>query len=173
MRIAISLFKHSKMGFFKRFRNLVSALYNYSKQTKTNLISFYFYNLIQIPVFIIMVLSIRKISFENEELSDAGIWWFKNLNEPDPYLILPIIATVLNYVNLGVSFLKIKKCIERNNKRKRALVCKQIQIIFLSTSISTFTIYSRLASRSFYLLDSQFIICTYAIESFKETLVDE
>jgi membrane protein insertase Oxa1/YidC/SpoIIIJ len=50
-----------------------------------------------------MVLSIRKISTENEDLTGAGILWFKNLNESDPYLILPLIATVLNYINLGVS----------------------------------------------------------------------
>ena len=50
-----------------------------------------------------MVLSIRKISFENDDLAGAGIWWFKNLNEADPYLILPILATILNYFNLGVS----------------------------------------------------------------------
>ena len=54
-----------------------------------------------------MVLSIRKISFENEELYGAGALWFKNLNEPDPYLILPIVATVLNYFNLGVSLIYI------------------------------------------------------------------
>jgi len=50
-----------------------------------------------------MVLSIRKIAFENEALAGAGALWFKNLNEPDPYLILPILATILNYINLGVS----------------------------------------------------------------------
>jgi len=48
-----------------------------------------------------MVLSIRKISYENEELFGAGAFWFKNLNEPDPYLILPVLATLLNYMNLG------------------------------------------------------------------------
>jgi membrane protein insertase Oxa1/YidC/SpoIIIJ len=52
-----------------------------------------------------MVLSIRKISFENEDLTGAGILWFKDLNEPDPYLILPVMATMLNYINLGVSLI--------------------------------------------------------------------
>jgi hypothetical protein len=51
-----------------------------------------------------MVLSIRKISFENEDLKGAGILWFKDLNEADPYFILPILATILNYFNLGVIF---------------------------------------------------------------------
>lgn len=48
-----------------------------------------------------MVLSIRKISTENEDLTGAGVFWFPNLNEADPYLILPVIATALNYFNLG------------------------------------------------------------------------
>jgi membrane protein insertase Oxa1/YidC/SpoIIIJ len=64
--------------------------------------------MIQIPVFIVMVLSIRKISYENDDLQGAGILWFPNLNEADPYLILPLLATILNYVNLGVSiFMKL------------------------------------------------------------------
>ena len=50
-----------------------------------------------------MVLVIRKISFENNDLSGAGVLWFPNLNEPDPYLILPISAALLNYWNLTVS----------------------------------------------------------------------
>ena len=48
-------------------------------------------------------MSIRKISFENNDLQGAGILWFKNLNEADPYLILPILSSVLNYFNLTVS----------------------------------------------------------------------
>lgn len=71
---------------------------------------FYFYNIVQIPVFIVMVLSIRKISTENEDLTGAGALWFPNLNEPDPYLLLPMIATVLNYFNLGVSNYFVKPC---------------------------------------------------------------
>jgi len=46
-----------------------------------------------------MVLSIRKISYENDELEGAGMLWFPNLNEPDPYLILPIFSALLNYAN--------------------------------------------------------------------------
>jgi hypothetical protein len=53
-----------------------------------------------------MVLSIRKISFENEDLHGAGALWFPNLNEPDPYLILPVAAALINYFNLSVSNLK-------------------------------------------------------------------
>lgn len=103
IRLAAKLIKHSKMPLYKRVFHGGRAIYDYSKQTKTNLLSFYFYNIIQIPVFIVMVLSIRKISTENQDLSDQGYLWFKNLNEPDAYLILPILATVLNYFNLGVS----------------------------------------------------------------------
>lgn len=62
--------------------------------------AFYFYNIVQIPVFIIMVLSIRKIATE-EDLAGTGVLWFPDLNAPDQYLILPLIATALNYFNLG------------------------------------------------------------------------
>jgi membrane protein insertase Oxa1/YidC/SpoIIIJ len=91
----------------------MSAIFDYSKQTKTNLLAFYFYNIIQIPVFIIMVLSIRKVSYENDDLAGAGILWFKNLNEADPYFILPIVATLLNYINLGVIYSYYNIIIER------------------------------------------------------------
>ena len=50
-----------------------------------------------------MVLSIRKISTENDDLTGAGVLWFPDLNAADPYLILPLIATGLNCFNLGVS----------------------------------------------------------------------
>jgi len=103
MRIAAKLFKFSKMPIHKRIYHTVLACVDFAKQTNTSLLAFYFYNIIQIPVFILMVLSIRKISTEQEDMAGAGILWFKDLNEPDAYLILPIIATVLNYVNLGVS----------------------------------------------------------------------
>jgi len=48
-----------------------------------------------------MVMSIRKIAVENNDLAGQGILWFKDLNEADPTMILPIIATVLNYFMLG------------------------------------------------------------------------
>lgn len=41
------------------------------------------------------------MSFENDDLKGEGILWFKNLNDPDPYLVLPILATLLNYINLS------------------------------------------------------------------------
>ena len=50
-----------------------------------------------------MVMSIRKISYELPELTGAGILWFPDLNEMDPYCILPVTAALLNYFNLTVS----------------------------------------------------------------------
>ena len=103
IRLATKLMKSSKMPIHKRAWYGTKAILDFSKQTNTSLLSFFFYNLVQIPVFIIMVLSIRKISTENEDLAGEGIFWFKDLNAPDQYLILPLIATALNYFNLGVS----------------------------------------------------------------------
>lgn len=76
---------------------------DFAKQTKTSILSFYLYNIIQIPVFIIMVMSVRKMCYETEALTGAGVLWFTNLNAADPYFILPVVATALNYFNLGVS----------------------------------------------------------------------
>ena len=54
-----------------------------------------------------MVMSIRKIAFEVDDLAGTGILWFKNLNEADPYYILPFVATTLNYFNLGVYYIRL------------------------------------------------------------------
>jgi membrane protein insertase Oxa1/YidC/SpoIIIJ len=103
IRITAKLFKFAKMPLHQRLYHGFRACVDYARQTNTSLGAFYFYNIVQIPVFILMVMSIRKIATENEDLTGAGCLWFPNLNEPDAYLILPIIATLLNYFNLGVS----------------------------------------------------------------------
>ena len=107
IRLATKLMKSSKLPIYKRAWYGTKAILDFAKQTNTSLLSFFFYNLVQIPVFIIMVLSIRQISTENTDLEGAGYFWFKDLNSPDQYLILPLIATCLNYINLGVSINKL------------------------------------------------------------------
>lgn len=101
MRIVGKLFKHIHKNLPQKTSWAFKAVYNLAKSTGTSLTKFYFYNLIQLPVFIIMIFSIRKICFEHDELAGKGILWFKDLNEADPYMILPLIATLLNYINLG------------------------------------------------------------------------
>lgn len=100
-----------------------------------------------------MVLSIRKISFENEDLAGAGMLWFKDLNEPDPYLILPVTAAMLNYFNLSVSIYFLIIFIARHHERERALVYQQIQDLFQCLVIFPFTVHSHMASRRLPLLD--------------------
>jgi hypothetical protein len=66
-----------------------------------------------------MVLSVRKICYENDDLTGAGALWFPNLNEADPYFILPVVSSLLNYFNLSVSdhFIFLI-CLERYHQRK-------------------------------------------------------
>ena len=78
--MASKLFKYSKLPLYKRCWHFSKAVLDFQKQTKTSLLSFYLINVIQVPIFIIMVLSIRKISFENPDLANAGALWFPNLN---------------------------------------------------------------------------------------------
>ena len=101
MRIVGKLFKHIEKRIPTKLMWTFKSIYAMSKRTGVSLTKFYFYNLFQIPVFIIMVFSIRKIWFEHDELAGKGILWFKDLNEADPYLILPLCAVILNYINLG------------------------------------------------------------------------
>lgn len=46
IRLVMKLFKHSKMSLLARLRHTGAAIYDYAKQTNTNLLAFYFYNLI-------------------------------------------------------------------------------------------------------------------------------
>ena len=102
-----------------------------------------------------MVLSIRKISTENEDLTGAGALWFPNLNEADPYMLLPFMATALNYFNLGVSQLLLTNhlLLERNHERERALVREQIQVILPDSSVLPSAIHVSVASGSVRILD--------------------
>ena len=118
---------------------------------------FYFCNIIQLPVFIIMVLSIRKISFENEELTGAGMLWFPNLNEADPYLVLPITAALLNYFNLSVSthFSSNFLFLARYHERKWALVHQQIPYLLQCALVFPSTFHPHLACWCLPVLDQQ------------------
>ena len=125
-----------------RFSNIVGKYERIYRDVKVNLFSFAAYNLFQIPIFFTMVLSIRKIASE-EDLTNTGILWFKvknthfyqNLNEADPYMILPILSVLLTYINLGVILNLIKRGINKDNEhwfinRWRSLF-QVIQIIYL------------------------------------------
>jgi membrane protein insertase Oxa1/YidC/SpoIIIJ len=90
----------SNLTIAKKAYFFTRALLKYCKDVKVNPFFFAAYNLFQIPVFFLMVMSIRKISYE-EDLQNSGILWFKNLNEADPYMILPIFSVALTYYNLG------------------------------------------------------------------------
>jgi hypothetical protein len=79
-RITAKLFKFAKLPLHKRIYHSAAACIDYARQTNTSLSAFYFYNIVQIPVFILMVLSIRKIATENDDLTGAGALWFKDLN---------------------------------------------------------------------------------------------
>lgn len=79
----------------------VKAIFVYLKDTNIRPFLFFAYNFFQIPLFFCMILSIRKICTENNFLNE-GILWFKNLSEPDPYMILPIISSIITFYNLGV-----------------------------------------------------------------------
>lgn len=132
----------------------MKAVLDYQKQTKTSLTKFYLYNIVQLPIFIIMVMSVRKISYENDEMAGTGVLWFPNLNEPDPYFVLPITAALLNYANLSVSLTNPHSCcLERHHQGKRTLVRQPIQDFLQCPPVFPPAVYTHLASRGIRLLD--------------------
>jgi membrane protein insertase Oxa1/YidC/SpoIIIJ len=90
----------SNLSLTKKAYYFSRAVWKYSTEAKVNPISFFAYNIFQMPIFFLLVMSIRKICYE-ENLSGTGILWFKNLNEADPYMILPLISVGITYFNLG------------------------------------------------------------------------
>lgn len=79
-RVLGKMFKHVQLRLPSKLRLAFLAAYDFAKQTGVNLMLFYIYNIIQIPVFIIMIFSIRKICFEHGDLAGQGALWFKDLN---------------------------------------------------------------------------------------------
>lgn len=79
-RVLGKMFKHVQLSLPSKLRLSFLAAYDFAKQTGVNLMLFYIYNIIQIPVFIVMIFSIRKICFEHGDLAGQGALWFKDLN---------------------------------------------------------------------------------------------
>ena len=60
-------------------------------------------NLFQLPVHLVYISMINRLSFNYEInpliLSD-GFWWFKDLSSPDPTGILPLIGGMISLLNI-------------------------------------------------------------------------
>lgn len=97
----------SKLKFYLKIKYFLKAVFQYSSSVKVNPVVLVAYNLFQIPIFFLMIFSIRKISFD-ENLINEGVLWFRNLNEPDPYMVLPIVSVLMTYYNLGVKILNLE-----------------------------------------------------------------
>lgn len=103
IRLLFKCAQEANLSRTKKVYYFIRAVRLYFKDIKVNPLMFVLYNLIQMPVFFLMIFSIRKISSENN-LSSEGILWFKDLHQADPYMILPLISAGITYYNLGVSF---------------------------------------------------------------------
>ncbi len=90
----------SNLSFSSKAYYYMRSLFRYCRDVNVNPFVFAAYNLFQLPVFFLMIMSIRKLAYE-QNLENTGILWFTNLNLPDPYMILPLISVGLTYYNLG------------------------------------------------------------------------
>ena len=76
IRLLFFCTKQADLSFPTKVYYFSRAAWRYSRQVKVNPLLFIAYNLVQIPVFILMVMAIRKISFD-QDLTGCGIFWFK------------------------------------------------------------------------------------------------
>jgi YidC/Oxa1 family membrane protein insertase len=82
------------------------GMHSVLKKHGISLFSMFGGTLIQIPVFVTFVLTMRRMIRDPQlahDLSYGGTLWFENLTQPDATMILPLAAIGLTYTNLQVS----------------------------------------------------------------------
>ena len=90
----------------KAYPIYVNGMFSILNKHGISLFSMFGGSLIQIPIFITFVFTMRRMIRDPElanELSNGGILWFENLTLADPTLLLPLTAIGLTYINLQVS----------------------------------------------------------------------
>jgi membrane protein insertase Oxa1/YidC/SpoIIIJ len=66
----------------------------------TRFLKSFTYGFLQIPQFLTFVWGVRSLCVKNEDLKTGGIFWFENLCESDPLMILPVLSMGMTYLNL-------------------------------------------------------------------------
>ena len=60
-------------------------------------------NLFQLPVHLVYISMINRLSFNyeiNPAILNDGFWWFTDLSSPDPTGILPMVGGVISLLNI-------------------------------------------------------------------------
>ena len=75
---------------------------------KVNPLAVFISPLLQLPVFWYVSIDLRKIINGQDphlasELMESGLFWFKDLTEPDPWFALPVLSGLLLYYNVEVA----------------------------------------------------------------------
>lgn len=99
-RLLFDVTKYSKASPGQKLSCLLTSARQISKAHNTKFFKSFAYGLIQIPQFLTFIWGVRALCVHNKELVDGGIFWFRNLTEADPYMILPVISMGLTYFNL-------------------------------------------------------------------------
>jgi YidC/Oxa1 family membrane protein insertase len=90
----------------KAYQIYIQGMRSVLNKHNISLFSMFSGTLVQIPVFISFVFTMRRMIRDPElahELAQGGILWFDNLTLPDSTMILPLAAIGLTYTNLQVS----------------------------------------------------------------------
>lgn len=118
-------FNEQRTLIFKTLQTL-SGIY---KLHKINPLSVFMSPLLQIPFFMYVSIDLRKIINGADpelaqQLTEGGLFWFKDLTEPDTWYCLPILGGLLLYYNVEVAIGKQSLSGETASKSNVALYLK-------------------------------------------------
>ncbi|KAL4512620.1 hypothetical protein ABPG72_020457 [Tetrahymena utriculariae] len=83
----------------KRIQLIATAWFQIIRQQKLKMLRLFVYNLVNIPIIITMVWSIRRTMVE-ETVKNTSFLWIPSFIQVDPYFVLPVLAIAGYYWNL-------------------------------------------------------------------------
>ncbi|CAG9331148.1 unnamed protein product [Blepharisma stoltei] len=99
-RFNYELTNDAKMNKIKKFFTFLKSSNQINKHHGVKVVRAGLYGFLQVPHFLTYIWSVRMLCVNNKSLETGGALWFQNLNEPDPYMILPFVSLTLTYLNL-------------------------------------------------------------------------
>lgn len=73
----------------------------------------------QLPFVLLFFWTLQELTFSQElfpSMTTDGFFWFKNLTEPDPYYILPLLLAGSTFISIHVSATTEKPCISSDDR---------------------------------------------------------
>jgi len=100
-RLLKELHESSQLSNSTKNMLLVQGGMEVTSRTKASFLKLISYGVLQVPLFITFVWSVRSLCFTNETLKAGGLLWFSDLTVADPTCILPLVCNFFTYFTIG------------------------------------------------------------------------